>query len=92
MKAIVINRHGGPEVLEPATLPDPQPAPGEVLVRVRACALNRLDIWTRQGLPGRSIPPIDSMRSSAVGKSRSGSPARNTTRRRHAPSSKEGSM
>jgi len=56
MKAIVINRHGGPEVLEPATLPDPQPGPGEVVVRVRACALNHLDIWTRQGLPGRSIP------------------------------------
>src|SRR5712691_7778697 len=56
MKAIVINRHGGPEVLEPAELPDPQPAPGEVLVRVRACALNHLDLWTRGGMPGRSVP------------------------------------
>ena len=43
MKAMVINRHGGPEVLEPADLPEPVPAPGEVLVRVRACALNHLD-------------------------------------------------
>ena len=56
MKAIVINKHGGPDVLEPAELPDPQPGPGEVVVRVRACALNHLDIWTRQGLPGRSVP------------------------------------
>ncbi len=50
MKAIVINRHGGPEVLEAADLPDPAPPPGEVQVRVRACALNHLDVWTRQGL------------------------------------------
>lgn len=56
MKAIVIRSHGGPEVLEPAELPDPQPGPGEVLVRVRACALNHLDIWVRRGLPGRSVP------------------------------------
>jgi len=56
MKAIVINRHGGPEVLEPADLPDPVPAPGEVVVRVRACALNRLDLWTRAGLPGLKVP------------------------------------
>jgi NADPH:quinone reductase-like Zn-dependent oxidoreductase len=51
MKAIVINRHGGPEVLEPADLPDPVPAAGEAVVRVRACALNHLDLWTRAGLP-----------------------------------------
>lgn len=56
MKAIVIHAHGGPEVLQPAELPDPEPAPGWVLVRVRACALNRLDLWTRRGLPGRSVP------------------------------------
>lgn len=56
MKAIVIRGHGGPEVLEAAELPDPQPGPGEVLVRVRACALNHLDLWVRGGLPGRSVP------------------------------------
>jgi NADPH:quinone reductase-like Zn-dependent oxidoreductase len=55
MKAIVIRAHGGPEVLEPAELPDPTPGPGEVVVRVRACALNHLDLWSRRGLPGRSI-------------------------------------
>jgi NADPH:quinone reductase-like Zn-dependent oxidoreductase len=55
MKAAVIHAHGGPDVLRYEELPDPTPGPGEVLVRVRACALNHLDIWTRQGLPGRTI-------------------------------------
>lgn len=56
MKAIVINRHGGREVLEPADLPDPVPGPDEAVVRVRACALNHLDVWTRLGQSGRAVP------------------------------------
>lgn len=55
MKAIVIDRLGGPEVLEPAELPDPVAGPGEAVVRVRACALNRLDVWTRLGQSGKSV-------------------------------------
>lgn len=55
MQAVVLRAHGGPDVLEWAELPDPQPGPGEVRVRVRACALNHLDLWTRRGLPGRTI-------------------------------------
>jgi len=55
MRAIVIKRHGGPEVLEGAELPDPVAGPGEAVVRVRACALNRLDVWTRLGQSGRSV-------------------------------------
>jgi NADPH:quinone reductase-like Zn-dependent oxidoreductase len=55
MRAIVINRHGGPEVLEPAELPDPVAGPAEAVVRVRACALNHLDVWTRLGQSGRTV-------------------------------------
>ncbi|NVB40527.1 zinc-binding dehydrogenase [Pseudenhygromyxa sp. WMMC2535] len=51
MKAIVLDEHGGPEVLRPVELPDPEPGPGEVVVEIHACALNRLDIWVRGGLP-----------------------------------------
>ena len=56
MKAVRFHRHGGPEVLVYEEAPDPQLAAGEVLVRVRACALNRLDIWSRRGRPGLAIP------------------------------------
>jgi NADPH:quinone reductase-like Zn-dependent oxidoreductase len=51
MKAQVLYRHGGPEVIESAELPDPTPGPGQVLLRVRAVALNHLDLWVRRGLP-----------------------------------------
>lgn len=56
MKAVVIREHGGPEVLLLEDCPEPTLGPGEALVRVRACALNHLDLWTRQGLPGRRVP------------------------------------
>jgi NADPH:quinone reductase-like Zn-dependent oxidoreductase len=56
MKAVVFQQHGGPEVLQYGDVPDPAPRAGEVLVRVRACALNHLDIWVRGGLPGVPIP------------------------------------
>jgi NADPH:quinone reductase-like Zn-dependent oxidoreductase len=52
MKAVLFHHHGGPEVLEVAELPTPEPGPGQVLVRLKAAALNRLDIWARQGWPG----------------------------------------
>jgi len=55
MKAVTIREHGGPEVLRLEDLPDPVPAPGEALVRVRACALNHLDVWTRKGEGGRKV-------------------------------------
>jgi NADPH:quinone reductase-like Zn-dependent oxidoreductase len=52
MKAIILNHHGGPDVLEYADLPTPQPDPGEALVRLKAAALNGLDLWVRRGWPG----------------------------------------
>ncbi|MDI7267364.1 MAG: zinc-binding dehydrogenase [Myxococcota bacterium] len=51
MKAVVLHEHGGPEVLRYEDVPDPEPGPGEVIVRVKAVALNRLDLWVRKGLP-----------------------------------------
>ncbi len=52
MKAARIHQHGGPEVLRYEDAPDPQIKADEVLVRVRACALNHLDLWVRGGIPG----------------------------------------
>lgn len=49
MKAVVINRFGGPEVLEIEDVPKPRPGPEEVLVHVRSTALNRADLLQRQG-------------------------------------------
>jgi NADPH:quinone reductase-like Zn-dependent oxidoreductase len=56
MRAIVIPRHGGPEVLQYGEIADPKPGSEDVLVRVRACALNHLDLWVRQGLNGVRFP------------------------------------
>ena len=64
---MVIRRHGGPEVLEPAEIPRPVPAGDEVLVRVAACGLNHLDLWTRRGRPGRTIPFPHVLGNEAVG-------------------------
>ena len=55
MKAVVITRFGGPEVLEIQDVPAPKPGPGEVLVRVRGTALNRADLLQRWG--GYAAPP-----------------------------------
>jgi NADPH:quinone reductase-like Zn-dependent oxidoreductase len=56
VKAVVLKAYGGPENLALETLPDPVPGPGEVLLRVRACALNHLDLWIRAGLPVAKPP------------------------------------
>ena len=58
MKAVRIHEFGGPEVLRYEDVPDPQPRKDQVLIRVKACALNHLDIWVRKGLPGVSLPHI----------------------------------
>jgi len=56
MKAVRFHEHGGPEVLKYEDAPDPVVAPHEVLVRVKACAMNHLDVWARKGMPGVKIP------------------------------------
>jgi NADPH:quinone reductase-like Zn-dependent oxidoreductase len=61
MKAIVISRHGGPEVLTITELPDPVPAAGEVLIRVRAFGLNHAEAYMRSGAWGQvaRVPGIE---------------------------------
>jgi NADPH:quinone reductase-like Zn-dependent oxidoreductase len=58
MKAVRIHEFGGPEVLKYEDVPDPGLRKDHVLVRVRACALNHLDLWVRKGLPGVQLPHI----------------------------------
>ena len=58
MRAVRIHDDGGPEVLVLEDAPDPEPGPGEVLVRLRASALNHLDVWIRKGLPSVPKPRI----------------------------------
>src|ERR1700678_3962520 len=58
MKAVRIHQFGGPEVLTYEDVPDPQLRKDQVLVRVRACSLNHLDIFVRNGLPGIKLPRI----------------------------------
>lgn len=58
MKAVRIHEFGGPEVLRYEDAPDPEPRPDQVLVRVKACALNHVDVWVRKGLPGVKPPHI----------------------------------
>jgi len=49
MKAALIREHGGLDKVRVEQMPQPRPAPGEVLVEVRAASLNHLDIWVRLG-------------------------------------------
>src|SRR5437763_16687216 len=58
MRAVRIHEDGGPEVLVLEEAPDPEPGAGEVLVRLRASALNHLDVWIRTGMPSVPKPRI----------------------------------
>jgi NADPH:quinone reductase-like Zn-dependent oxidoreductase len=58
VQAVRIHADGGPEVLELEEAPDPVAGEGEVLVRIRASALNHLDVWIRKGLPSVPKPRI----------------------------------
>jgi len=52
---VAFERCGGPEVLEYREMPEPTPRPADVVVNVRACGINHLDLWVRRGLPGLEI-------------------------------------
>ena len=56
MRAVVMRARGGPEVLEVADLPVPEPGPKEVRVRLKAAALNHLDVWVRKGVASPKLP------------------------------------
>jgi len=55
MKAVVFEGHGEIDVLRYGSVPDPVAAAGQAVVRVRACALNFLDVWVRRGWPGLNL-------------------------------------
>ena len=56
MKAAVIEKQGGVENIVYREWPDPEARPGDVVIRVRACGLNHLDIFVRRGMPGFPVP------------------------------------
>ena len=57
MKVVHLTGFGGPEVLQPAEAPDPEPRPGHVVVDLERAALNHRDVWIREGRPG-PLPAI----------------------------------
>lgn len=67
MKAAVIHEHGELEVLRVEEVPEPQPGPDEVVVKVLGAGLNHLDIWVRKGRPGTELKMSHVLGSDAVG-------------------------
>ncbi len=55
MKSVFINQHGDESVLQYGDLPEPVAGPGKILVEIKACALNHLDLWVRGGLPALKL-------------------------------------
>ena len=62
MKAIRYHEFGGPEVLRYEDVPEPTLRQDQVLVEVKSCALNHLDLWCRKGLPGVKLPRSEERR------------------------------
>lgn len=65
MKAVLLEKFGEPDVLSFKEFPNPKPKNREAIIRVKACALNRLDIWMRKG--GTQIPLPHIMGSDVAG-------------------------
>ncbi|HVH11721.1 MAG TPA: alcohol dehydrogenase catalytic domain-containing protein, partial [Longimicrobium sp.] len=57
MRAAIFHEHGGPEVVRIEQVARPRPGPGEVLVQVKAAAMNHLDLWVRRGIPIETTMP-----------------------------------
>jgi len=66
MKAVFFRSHGGSEVLEYGDWPDPKPGPGEAVVAIRAAAMNQLDVFVRNGIPGVPLPQVPGADGSGV--------------------------
>ncbi len=81
MKAVVFERFGGPDVLELRDVPDPGPRPDEVLVEVKACGINHLDLWVRQGLRGLDLEMPHILGNDVVGIALEAGPAVHHVRR-----------
>lgn len=67
MKAVLLHEHGGPEVLHYTNTDTPEPGPGEVLLEVKAIAMNRADWWVRNGWPGIKLAYPHIMGADAAG-------------------------
>lgn len=67
MKAVYICEFGGPEKVQVGECATPEPGPGEVRIRVRAAALNHLDVWVRRGRPGAALGQAHVLGSDAAG-------------------------
>ncbi len=67
MKAVFIREFGGPEKIQVGDLPVPVPGPGQALLRVKAAALNHLDVWVRKGRPGLTLKDAHVLGSDAAG-------------------------
>jgi len=57
MRAAIFHEFGGPDVVRVEEVPRPEPGPGEVLIEVKASAMNHLDLWVRRGLPIQTTMP-----------------------------------
>jgi len=58
MKAVLLKQHGDPNVLDVIELPDPRPEMDQVIVDIKAAAMNHLDLWVRRGVPHIPLPII----------------------------------
>lgn len=67
MKAAVIREHGELDVVQVQDVEEPEPKPGEVVVKVLCAGLNHLDIWVRKGRPGSNLQMPHVLGSDAVG-------------------------